>query len=210
MDSEEGKFNLVGPDLTASEWAAMVTPIAGRVIFVDTTSASFPFLRKLAGRNRIVVTATDAAAQQFETTFAEFFVRAFADAAADEDKNGRVSVWEAFSYASAGVRQWFEQQGQLPTERPVLDDTGSGVGREARNPGVDGAVARVTYLDAGGDSAGRGDSPQAALLMRRKALERELDDLKARKGDTPSAEYDAALEKLLLDIATVSRRIRGQ
>ena len=33
---------------------------------------------------------------------------------------GRVSVWEAFTYASAHVKQSFEQKGQLPTERPLL------------------------------------------------------------------------------------------
>ena len=36
--------------------------------------------------------------------------------------------------------------GQLATERPLLDDTGDGVGREAGAPGPDGAVAQVTYL----------------------------------------------------------------
>ncbi len=147
IDGDEAKFNLVGPDLSATEWADLIRPIPGRVVFVDTTGASFPFLRTIAGHGRIVLTATDAAAQQFETVFPEFFVKAFDDPAADLDKNGRVSLWEAFTYASAGVRQWFEQKGQLPTERPLLDDTGSGIGREAQNPGTDGAVARVTYLE---------------------------------------------------------------
>jgi hypothetical protein len=36
------EFNLVGPDLTATEWADLVKPIPGRVVFVDTTGASFP------------------------------------------------------------------------------------------------------------------------------------------------------------------------
>jgi len=97
--------------------------------------------------NRVIITATDSAAQQFETVFPEFFIKAFEDPAADLDRNNRVSIWEAFTYASAGVRQWFEQKGQLPTERPLLDDTGAGIGREAQNPGTDGAVARVTYIE---------------------------------------------------------------
>src|SRR5207248_11662678 len=147
LDGDEAKFNLVGPDMSASEWADLLKPIPGRIVFVNTTAASFPFLRRLAGRGRIVLTATDSAAQQFETVFAEYFVKAFDDPAANFDKNGRVSIWEAFTYASAAVRQSFEQKGQLPTERPLLDDTGAGVGREAQNPGTDGAVARVTYLE---------------------------------------------------------------
>ena len=69
LDGEEAKFNLVGPDLTATEWADLIKPIPGRVIFVNTTGASFPFLRRMAGRGRVVLTATDSAAQQFETIF---------------------------------------------------------------------------------------------------------------------------------------------
>jgi len=208
LDGEEAKFNLVGPDLTATEWADLVKPIPGRVIFVDTTGASFPFLRRMAGRNRVVLTATDSAAQQFETVFPEYFLKAFDDVAADLDRNNRVSVWEAFTYASAGVRQWFEQKGQLPTERPLLDDTGAGVGREALNPGTDGAVARVTYLQPDAALALPADTAVAVLVKRRAELETQLEELKARKESTPPAQYDADLEKLLIEIARVSVQIR--
>lgn len=210
VDGENGKFSLVGPDLAAAEWADLLKPIAGRLVFVDTTGASYPFLRRLAAPGRIVLTATDSAGQRFETVFPEFFVEAFEDPAADADKNGRVSVWEAFSYASAAVRQWFEQHGRLATERPLLDDTGAGVGREAQNPGPDGAVARVTYLASDRAPAGAADAALAALLERRSALERELEDLRARKPAGPSAEYDVALERLLLDLARVSQQIRAK
>ena len=208
IDGEEAKFNLVGPDLSASEWADLIRPIPGRVVFVNTTGASFPFLRKLAGRGHVVLTATDAAAQQFETVFPEYFVKAFDDPAADLDKNGRVSVWEAFTYASAGVRQWFEQKGQLPTERPLLDDTGAGVGREAQNPGTDGAVARVTYLEPDAVLALPADSAQALLVRRRAALESQLEELKARKESMPPDQYAAELERLLVEIARLSQQIR--
>ena len=115
LDGDEAKFNLVGPDLSATEWSELLRPLPCRLVFVNTTGASFPFLRKLAGRGRVVLTSTDAAEQQFETVFPEFFIKAFDDPAADLDRNNRVSMWEAFAYASAGVRQWFEQKGQLPT-----------------------------------------------------------------------------------------------
>jgi hypothetical protein len=208
LDGDEAKFNLVGPDLSASEWADLLKPIAGRVVFVNTTGASFPFLRKLAGRNRVVLTATDAAAQQFETVFPEYFVKAFDDPAADLDKNNRVSVWEAFTYASAGVRQWFEQKGQLPTERPLLDDTGAGIGREAQNPGTDGAVARITYLEPDAVLSLPSDTALAVLVKRRAVLEMQLEELKARKESTPPDQYDAELEKLLVEIARLSQQIR--
>jgi hypothetical protein len=210
LDGEEAKFNLVGPDLSASEWSDLLRPLPGRLVFVNTTAASFPFLRKLAGRGRIVLTATDAAAQQFETVFAELFIKAFDDPAADLDRNNRVSMWEAFTYASAGVRQWFEQKGQLPTERPLLDDTGAGIGREAQNPGTDGAIARVTYLEPDAVLALPSDTQLAGLMRRRADLEMQLEELKARKESTPPDQYDADLEKLLVEIARISAQIRAK
>src|SRR5437868_4264455 len=85
LDGDEAKFNLVGPDLTATEWGDLLRPLPGRLVFVNTTAASFPFLRKLAAKGHVVLTATDAAAQQFETVFPEFFIKAFDDQAADLD-----------------------------------------------------------------------------------------------------------------------------
>lgn len=210
VEDDDAKFNLVGPDLRASEWAALVKPIAGRVLFVDATSASFPFLHRLAGRGRVVLTATDSAAQQFETVFPDFFIKAFDDPAADLDKNGRISIWEAFTYASAGVRQWYEQRGQLPTERPLLDDNGDGIGREAQMPGPDGTVARALYLDAGVSPAAAGDTTQTELLKRRAELERQIEELKGRKDSMPPDEYDMDLEKLVTDLAWISAQIRSK
>jgi hypothetical protein len=210
MDGEDAKFNLVGPDMSASEWAELLRPIPGRVVFVNTTGASFPFLNKLAGRNRIVLTATDSAAQQFETVFPEYFIKAFDDQGADLDKNGRVSIWEAFTYASAGVRQWFEQKSQLPTERPLLDDTGAGIGREAGNPGTDGAVAGVTYLQPDPAAALPADTALGALQKRLAELQSAMEELKAQKAAMPPEQYDAELEKLALEIARVSAQIRSK
>ena len=207
---EDAKFNLVGPDLSAREWSELLNPIPGRLIFVDTTAASFPFMQKIAGRGRVVLTATDSAAQQFETVFPEFFVKAFEDPVADLDKNGRVSVLEAFGYASAGVRQWYEARGQLPTERPLLDDDGDGLGREADNPGPDGTIASVSYLDPGAPTFVAGDAVLTALLKRRAELEAEIEDLKARRSLMPPGQYDAQLEKILLELARLSAQIRAK
>ena len=92
-------------------------------------------------------------------------------------KNGRVSIWEAFTYASAGVRQWFEQKGQLPTERPLLDDTGAGIGREAQNPGTDGAIARVTYLEP---------DARAGAAVRHRARRPDAPPRRSRSGSSRS------------------------
>jgi hypothetical protein len=210
-DSDVAKFNLVGPDLTATEWADLIRPIPGRVVFIDAASGSFPFLEKITGRNRVVLTANDSAQQQFETIFPEFFVKAFEGNDADFDKNGRVSIWEAFEYVSSNVRRWFEGRGQLATERPLLDDSGDGIGREVDAlEAADGLVARVTYLQPDAPIADTGDSELTGLLRRRAALESELELLRVRKGSMPPDDYDTALERILLEMAQIDRRVRAK
>ena len=71
----------------------LIKQIAGRVVFVNAASGSFEFLEALAGRGRIVLTAADSAAQQYETVFPQFFIEAFAaEEQADLDRNGKVSI----------------------------------------------------------------------------------------------------------------------
>ena len=204
------KFNLVGPDLTLDEWVELVKPIPGRVVFANTASGSFPFLEALAAPNRIVITATESAVQLYETVFPDFFLRAFNEPVADADKNGKISIWEAFRFAGASVRRWFDQRGSLATEQALLDDTGRGVGRQPQATGPDGAIAQVTYLQAEAVVAQTGDSQLAALLMRRGQLEAEIELLKARKPNMPAEQYDADLEKLLVELAQLARQIKDK
>ena len=204
----DAKFNLVGPDLAVAEWAALLQRIRARLVFVNATSSSYPFLRSLAAEGRVVITATDSGAQQFDTLFPVHFVAAFKEDAADLDKNGRVSIWEAFSHASARVKAWFGEQGRLTTERSLLDDTGMGVGRDAEGAGKDGALAQVTYLepDRAPDTAGAPVS--GAVLERRAALNSQLELLRARRDTMPPEEYERQLEALLLELARLDRQLR--
>ena len=52
FDGIDAKFNLVGPDLESAEWSALLRPLPGRVVVVNTTSGSFPFLERLAAPRR--------------------------------------------------------------------------------------------------------------------------------------------------------------
>jgi hypothetical protein len=207
FDGDAAKFNLVGPDLTAVEWKNLLDGIAGRVVVVNTTESSYPFLEELSQRGRIVITATDSVAQRFATVFPEHFVRGLSDLSADFDKNGRVSIWEAFASASASVKHYYEQRGQLSTERPVLDDNGDKVGREAEAPGPDGSLARTTYLDAEPGTI-TADVALAGLQRRRAALEVQLEELKLKKESMAAEEYEVQLERVLVELARVSRQIR--
>ncbi len=174
FDGTSAKFNLVGPDMDSKEWKAALDGNPARLVFVNTTSSSFQFVPALAGKNRIIIAATDSAAQKYATVFPQYFIEALDQIAkADIDKNDRLSVWEAFSYAGQAVKQSFDQKGTLVTERSIIDD------------GVNGVLAKTTFLDpaAGGDV---GNAAVAGLEKRRIAIETEIELLKGRKGQMPA------------------------
>ena len=210
FDGVDAKFNLVGPDLDAAEWRSLLEPLPGRLIFANTTSASFPFLEHLTGERRIVITATNSPEQRYETQFAAFFVEAFKTEVSDFDKDGRVSIWEAFTRASSGVERWYEQQGRVSTERPILDDTGDGVGKVAGEPGLDGILARRVFLDRSVEADQISDQRLAGLLDQRSILELEVEVLKAQVGQLARHTYETELEILLLKLARVSHEIRAR
>jgi hypothetical protein len=208
FDGTDAKFNLVGPDLESAEWSAMLKAIPGRAVVVNTSSASFPFLERLSGPRRIVITATDSAAQRYDTIFPEYFIRALTDPTADLDKNDRVSIWEAFAAASAAVRRHYQQRGQLSTEHALLDDNGDGVGNEVTTPGDDGSLASRTYLDESLPGARPTDEVLLKLLQHKATLEAEVEDLKIRRTFLPAAEYAKEFERLMIELAQVSHEIR--
>ena len=182
FDGVDAKFNLVGPDLEAGEWKALVAPIRGKVVFVNTAAASAPFLRASPASGASSSPRPTAASQRYETVFPRFFVQAFAEAETDLDKDARISVWEAFARASLGVRQDLPADAASSRSRsPVLDDTGDGVGKDAGAIGPDGAIASRTFFDDADDPARAGGPALSELVARRNALESELDELKKRK-----------------------------
>jgi hypothetical protein len=207
FDGVDAKFNLVGPDLNATEWKSLLDGVAGRIVIVNTTESSFPFLEQLSSKGRVVITATDSASQRFATVFPEYFIRSLVDRSSDFDKNGRVSILEAFDAASAGVKQHYEQRGQLSTERPLIDDDGDRMGRESGAPGSDGTLAGTVYLEP--EPGGQAGAPEVAALERRRlVLEARLQALKERKGTASEAEYQAELERILTELARVAQAIR--
>ena len=210
FDGVAAKFNLVGPDLEAEEWDRWLGALPGRLVFVNTSSSSFPFLRRLSAPGRIVITATESAVQRYDTVFPQLFIDSLSDAAADGDRDGRVSVLEAFEFAGFGVRQWYRQRGRLATERALIDDNGDGLGREAGQPGPDGPVAARLHVGAGpGQLPAAVTDPEAAALMaRRAALEEAVHALKAARPRMRAEAYLADLERTLIDLARVSRQLR--
>jgi len=194
-------FNLPGPDLTAEEWAKLMGKLsAQRVAFVNTASSSGAFLQAMTAPGRVVVTATKTGGERNETLFPEFFVAAFSDPSADRDRNGHVSIGEAFEYAKTKVTQAFQQKGLLLTEHATMDDSGEGHLASTMFLGIgraEGALAVDTS-----------DPAMKQLLDEKDAIDRQIAALKLRKNGTDEAQYDAQMEKLLTDLALKTKAIR--
>jgi hypothetical protein len=209
-DGEVAKFNLIGPDLSAKDYATQLSGLSGRrVIFVNCASSSGPFVKALSGPNRIVITATRSGNEQNATVFAEEFIGALSDDAADADKNGRVSLLEAFNYATKLTADWYKQKNRLATEHALLDDNGDGVGHEAATDG-DGSLAKLVYLDSKTIVEAGGDAELVKLLAEKQRIEEAVENLKARKDKMKAEEYDAELEKLLLELAKTNQAIKAR
>ena len=74
-------------------------------------------------------------------------------------------------------------------------------------PGPDGTLARTVYLDAEPGSI-TADVALAGLQRRRSAVEGQLEELKERKGSMSAEEYEAELERVLIELARIGRQIR--
>ncbi len=207
-DGRQAKFGLVGPDLTAAEYAELVGNLsARRVVILNMASASGEFIKPLSGRGRVVVTATRSGQEQNATRFPEHFIAALGSRDADADQNGRVSVLEAFDFASRLTAEQYKSAGRLATEHALLDDSGDGVGH-ATAEGGDGALARTTYLDSLSVEQAAANAETGRLLRERERLEEEVELLKSRKSALPEAEYEAELERIFVTLAKVNRNIK--
>ena len=210
FDSQQAKFNLIGPDLTARDYADLVAALpTRRVVFVNCASSSGEFIKPLSATGRVVITATRSGNEQNATIFAEHFIAGLTDSAADADKNGRVSVLEAFNYATKTTGDWYKKNNRLATEHALIDDNADGTGHEEATAG-DGSLAKTLYLDSKPIEQAAGDAEMARLLGERQRMEEAIEKLKARKADMKQEDYDRELEDLLVELAKVNQQIKAR
>ena len=207
-DGKEAKFNLVGPDLSASEYNQLLTALpTKRIVIFNMSSASGEFVKPLSAKGRIVVTATRNGQETNATRFAGFFINALTATDGDTDQDGHTSVLEAFVYANRLTEEFYKRAGRLATEHALLDDNGDGVGREKPEAG-EGLLARATYLDSLSVDEAAASAATGRLLKERARLEGEIEQLIARKSNMAEAEYEATLERLFIELAKVNRSIK--
>jgi hypothetical protein len=196
----ESRFNLPGPDMSAGDFAPPLAALgAQKVVLVNTASASGEFTKVLAGKDRTIVTATKSGMEGNDTEFARYFVDAFTDDKADADKDGRVSVREAFDYAHREVVRFYEKGRRLLTEHAVLEDGGGMASAMFLGTSSDAPIAGAT---------GAQDPKLLELTRRRRELEEKIAALRSRKPQMASADYEDALETLLVELARSEDAIR--
>ena len=205
----ESRVSLPGPDPTAADYGHWLDRLTGRtVVAIIAASGSGDFLPVLSRPGRIVITATRSASERNESLFASRFAHGLVSLEADADKDGKVSVLEAFLYAQREVAAAYDKDNRLQTEHAQLDDNGDGKGSsEPGSDGVaDGALARrITF----GSAPAVSDPRVAALLAERQQLETAVEALRRRKDTMSASAYTDSLEKLLVDIAEHTRQIRA-
>jgi hypothetical protein len=206
----EAKFNLTGPDMTPATFKPLLEKLkAKQVVFVNTTSASGPFLADLSGPGRTIVTATRNGAEVYDTLFAGYFIDALTSEAADLDKNRRISVLEAFQFATAEVARAYEREGLLVTEHAMLDDDGDKEGtQKIISTSKDGKVAGILSLGTLDGAKASTDPRVAALIDEQRALERRIEGLRLMKDQMDPKKYESELEAAGLELARKTREIR--
>jgi hypothetical protein len=212
FDGKNARFNLRGTDFAASELAEWLKPLTRPVAVINTSAASAPFVKELSAPGRVVVTATRSGNEQNFAYFGRYMAESIADPKADLDKDGQVSLLEAFLMAARRTAEFYDVEGRLATEHAVIDDNGDALGtpadffrgiravkKAAQGNALDGLRAHQWHLVRSRTEA---EMP-AELRAKRDALELDIEKLRQEKQGLEENDYYAKLEKLLLELAKV-------
>jgi len=210
FDGVEYKFNLVGPDVTAAELAALCDRVpAKRQLIVDTTSASGGAVAALERPGRAVIVATKSGTEKNATVFARYWGEALQDPTADTDKSDSISALEAFAYAEKKTAEFYTSQKRLATEHAEFEDTGKGEAvRTPPSEGREGALmATFTVVRIGAAQAAMNDPAKRDLMAKKEDLEQKIDALKYQKAAMEPGEYKKELTAALVELATVQEAL---
>ncbi len=205
-DGVEYKLNLVGPDISATELAALCDRVqARRQLIVNTTSASGGSVTALDRPGRGVITATKNGTEKNATVFARYWAEALQDPTSDVDKSDAISAMEALTYADKKTAAFYESQKRLATEHAMYEDTGHGepvkVGAGEGRQGT--LLAGLTVVRIGAAQAAMTDPTKRELMLKKEDLEQKIDGLKYQKAAMEPGEYRKQLTAALLELAKV-------
>ena len=216
FDGKAAKFNLVGNDASDADFKHWLKPHRGPLVFINTSSCSAPFIRSLSGPNRVVATATKSGYEQNFCRFGGYMAAALGQAGADLDKDGAVSVLEAFLIASRQAGEFYRENDRLVSENALLDDNGDGMGTPADwfrgvrtqkkakgKSSADGKLSRLVFPVI---PPAEKDIP-APLRKKRLAIEAKIETLRSLKKTLEAEIYYRDIEKLFLELAALNDEI---
>ncbi len=217
FDGEWAKVNITGPDLRDVDFANVFDKLpTQKVLFINMASASGPFLEKLSREERVIVTATRNGMERNITRFADHFIDALRkDNEADLNKDGILSVTEAFIFTRDNLISEYDQKKELRAEHPLLDDDGDGVGSETPDLLTgDGALASSFYFqqERRAQFAGTSDSTRAAAQPaspEKQAILAKVKALQEKKSEMAEEDFYKELEKLMLELAKLNTQERN-
>lgn len=216
FDGTSAKLNIPRRDLADTDYGELLSALpAERMVFINTASASGPFIEALSRPNRVVLTATQTGTQRNLTRFPKYFIEALTNPAADGDKNGDLSIKEVFNYAAESTLRSYEAENHLATERPMLDDNGDGQGTRSDQleGATDGNIASVTFLKRQSLGIALASSDMnaelQALLRDKETIERDIADLKSQKNVLAVDMYYDRLEVLFIQLAQLNDQIEA-
>ena len=206
-DGLEYKFNNVGPDLSGKDFNELLSTLnAGRIVVVNSTSNSGGATEVMAGKNRMIIAATKTGFEGNDTVFYEYFLDGLQKSAADENKDNKISVWEAFKFAVDGVERFYKDGGRIPTEHPQISDNGSpmtGVVPEAP------VMASLTSLTVDRPVV-VADAKMQALLNEQKEIQQKIETLQINKASMLKEDFNEQIENLILQLALKGQQIEEQ
>jgi hypothetical protein len=192
-DGDEYRLNLPGPDITGAELVRLFDRLpADQQLIVNATSASGAVAERWKRANRIVITATKSGGERNATRFAEFWVQALEAAEADRDKDSIISANEAFEFASRKVADAYKADAALATEHARLEGPNA---------------ARFLVARLGDTVVSSNDAELNAMLGESARIDRQIEELKARKTTLAAEAWYAELEKVMIELAQVDRNI---
>jgi hypothetical protein len=206
---QEYKLSVMGQDLTGTEYGKLIDSLSpGRSVVVAGSDSSGGLFERISARNRVIV-ASSRATEKEPAVFYEYFVEGLKGLAADEDKDKKVSIWEAFKYANAGVERFFKEKTLIQTEHGGVAANGAPqVAANVADQEIP-VLARVTSINA--DRAVVVSDPRLqALLNEKKAIEQSIEDLRLQKALMTPDEYDKRLEGLIIDLTRKNQQIQAQ
>jgi len=212
-DNQRYRFNISGPDITDKEIKTFLDTLGeNRTYLVVATSASGKLAAQLGGEGRVIVTATKSESEKQPPLFMSFFSEALSSEESDLDKDGKVSLLEAYFFSNQQVALWYEGKKRIQTEHSLLDDHGEirltkGQDSEEDEPSNRGSLlASTAFLSIFREEFYRSQEAEE-LASQRVTIQREIEDLKFRKSRMSEEEYYRQLESLLVNLASLSRQI---